>query len=98
MHEKFTPLEAFAGMTLTGLLIGLGKLLSSNEELTLRLILGRAITSSGLSLGAGIALLKIPDIPIIALIGLSALIASLGTSALEKLLQHYLGVKIGDSK
>lgn len=98
MHEKLTPIEAFAGMTLTGLLIGFGKLLSSNEKLTTRIVLGRAITSSGLSLGAGIALLKIPDMPIIALIGISALVSSLGTSVLEKLCQHYLGVKLNDSE
>lgn len=93
MHEKFTPLEALLGMTLTGLTIGLGQLLASDEALTPRLVVGRALSSAGLSLVAGVALLQIPDMPIIPLIGLSALCASLGTSALEKLLQNYLGVR-----
>lgn len=80
-------------MTLTGLVIGLGQLLGSSEKLTLRIVLGRALSSVGLSLVAGVSLLQIPDMPLIPLIGLSALIASLGTSALERILQHYLGIK-----
>lgn len=93
MHDKFSPLEAFLGMTLTGVIIGLGQLLGSNEELTPRLIIGRACTSAGLALVAGLALIQIPDIPIVALIAMSALIASLGTSFLERFLQNYLGLK-----
>ena len=93
MHEKISPLEALLGMTVTGLVVGLGQLLGSPEKLTLRIILGRALSSVGLSLVAGVSLLQIPDMPLIPLIGLSALIASLGTSALEKILQHYLGIK-----
>lgn len=93
MHEKISPLDAIMGMTFTGLIIGLGQLLGSDEELTPRLILGRALSSSGLSLVAGVSLLQIPDMPLIPLIGISALIASLGTSALEKIIQNYLGVK-----
>lgn len=93
MQEKFTTLDALTGMTLTGIAIGLGQLLGSNEELTPRLVLGRAISSAGLSLCAGVALLHIPEMPIIPLIGLSALLASLGTSTLEKLVNRYLGGK-----
>jgi drug/metabolite transporter (DMT)-like permease len=93
MNEKIGPLEALLGMTLTGLLIGLGQLLSSDEKLTPRIVIGRALSSSGLALVAGLSLLQIPDMPLVPLIALSALIASLGTSALEKVLQHYFGIK-----
>lgn len=93
MQEKFNPLAAFFGMTLTGVIIGIGQLLGSSDKLTTRLILGRALSSAGLSLVAGVSLLQIPDMPLIPLIGLSALISSLGTSALEKFVQQYLGLK-----
>lgn len=93
MQDKVSPLEALLGMTLTGVVIGLGQLLGSAERLTWRIILGRALSSAGLSLVAGISLLQIPEMPLIPLIGLSALLASLGTSALEKFLQHYFGIK-----
>ena len=93
MHEKASPIDSLLGMTMTGILIGLGQLLGSQEALTPRIVLGRALSSAGLSLVAGLSLLQIPDMPLVPLIALSALIASLGTSALEKFLQHYLGIK-----
>ncbi|WP_018868270.1 MULTISPECIES: hypothetical protein [unclassified Thioalkalivibrio] len=92
MQEKLSSLEAIIGMALTGLIIGLGQVLASEEKITPRIIIGRALSSMGLALVAGIVLIQIPDIHILALIGLSALIASLGTSALEKLFQKYFGV------
>ncbi len=93
MQEKLSPIEALVGMTTTGLLIGLGQILGSNEKITLRLVIGRAMSSTGLSLVAGLMLIQLPNIGLIPLIGLSALIASLGTSALERLLQHFLRIK-----
>lgn len=93
MQDKISPLDAITGMTLTGLIIGLGQLLGSDEKLTPRIVFGRALSSSGLSLIAGVSLLQIPEMPLVPLIGISALIASLGTSALERLIQSYLGVK-----
>lgn len=93
MQEKLSPLEALVGMITTGLLIGLGQILNSNEKITTRLVIGRAMSSTGLSLVAGLMLIQLPNLGLIPLIGLSALIASLGTSALERLLQHVLGIK-----
>jgi len=93
MQEKLTHLEALVGMTTTGLLIGLGQLLSSDERISTRLVIGRAMSSTGLSLVAGLILIQFPKLGLIPLVGLSALIASLGTSALERLLQRFLGIK-----
>ena len=92
MNERFNWLEGILGMTLTGLLIGLGQILVSDEKLTARIVIGRALSTAGLSLVAGIILIHIPDAPLLAIIGLSALIASLGTSWIEKIIQHYLGI------
>lgn len=91
MPASFNHVEAAAAMAGTGLLIGLGQLLASEEKLTPRIIFGRAFSSAGLALIAGALLIQIPDIPLLALIGLSALIASLGTSFLEKFLNNYFG-------
>lgn len=91
MPDKFSHAEAAASMVGVGLMIGLGQLLASEEELTARIIFGRAISSAGLSLAAGAALLQIPDMPLLALLGLSALLASLGTSFLERFTNKYFG-------
>lgn len=92
MNERFNWYEGILGMTLTGLLIGLGQVLASEEKLTARIVIGRALSTVGLSLVAGLILIQIPDVPLLAIIGLSALIASLGTSWIERILQHYLGI------
>lgn len=94
MSERFNWLEALLGMSLTGLIVGLGQVLASEEALTARLVIGRALSTVGLSLVAGLILIQIPDASLPVIIGLSALIASLGTSGLERILQHYLGIII----
>lgn len=75
----------------TGLLIGLGQLLASEEKLSMRIVVGRALSSTGLALASGAVLIEIPEVPLLALIGISALIASLGTSVLETFLNRVLG-------
>lgn len=92
MNEKFSTWEILGGLSLTGIIIGLGQLLASKEELTARIIWGRAMSSLGLSLAAGTILIQFPEIPPLALIGVGAVLASLGTSFLERFLQKKLGM------
>ena len=73
-----------------GLLTGVGQLLASREVLTWRIIVGRALSSAALGVSAGAALAWLPALPFEALVGLSACIASLGTSGLERLLQRFI--------
>lgn len=80
-------------MGLVGVLTALGQLLASNERLTPRIILGRALSSIGLSVSAGAILLWMGNPHPLALIGLSAGLASLGTSFLEKLVQKKFGIQ-----
>lgn len=87
--EKET--QAFFVMLLIGVAAGLGQLLSSDEEITRRLMVGRCITSGVLAIASGSILVWIPNLPDLALYGLSAALASLGTSALERFLHRYLG-------
>ena len=78
------------GLTLIviGALIGLGKLLASNEELTIRLIIGRTILGSGASLLAGVLLLQIPDLDPLALVGLGSMLGIVGSTALESIIKR----------
>lgn len=73
-----------------GLLTGVGQLLASKEVLNWRIIIGRAISSAALGVAAGVCLAWMPDMPFEALVGSAALIASLGTSGLEKLMQRFM--------
>lgn len=92
MKEELSSWQVLTGMGIVGVLTALGQLLASNEKLTLRIIAGRALASIGLSVSAGAILLLMADVPPLALIGLSAGLASLGTSFLEKLVQKKLGL------
>lgn len=69
--------------------IGIGKLLQSGEAVTLKLVIGRATVTSALGVGAFALLAWLPDVPDLALVGIAALLASLGESALEGLINAY---------
>lgn len=73
---------------LAGAAIGLGQLLLSTEKLTWRLAIGRAIVSTGLALSGFAVLAWASDLPSTAILGISCLIASLGTTGLERLVQR----------
>lgn len=73
-----------------GISIGIGQLLASPERLTKRIIIGRALSTGGLSMAAGLVLVWVPDLPLIGQIGVAAALASLGTSGLERMFQRVL--------
>ncbi|KAB0641559.1 hypothetical protein WT67_29535 [Burkholderia stagnalis] len=73
------------GLAAIGGAIAMGKLLVGNEPLTARLIIGRTIVGSGLSVAAGAALTLFPDLPPLAVTGLGACFGILGQSYLELL-------------
>lgn len=81
-HEKLGYLMAL------GALIGLGKLLSGNEILTVRLILGRSILGSATSMIAGVALMQFPALPLPALIGLGSGLGIMGAQFIEAWLRR----------
>jgi len=92
MKEELTTWQILAAMGVVGVVTALGQLLASNERLTFRIILGRALSAIGLSVSAGAILLWMADPHPLALIGVSAGLASLGTSFLEKLMQKKFGI------
>jgi hypothetical protein len=74
-----------------GAVVGIGTLLASTEVLTWRVVVGRAISSGALGMSAAAILSFLPDLPFAAQLGLAAVLASLGTSALERLFQRVIG-------
>lgn len=74
-----------------GMVVGLGQLFASQEMLTTRIIVGRALSSGGLGTVAGVVVVWIPDLSFAGQIGVAAGIASLGTSALERVFQRVIG-------
>ena len=86
-HDQLASSLLFS---LVGISIGMGQLLASNERITLRLLLGRALSTGGLAMAAGIALIWVPELPMVGQIGVAAGLASLGTSGLERAFQRAL--------
>lgn len=80
-------------LALIGAAVGIGQLLASEERLTIRIVVGRAICSAGLGASCAAAGLIFPDVNPIMSYGLAALVASLGTSGLEVLLKTLFRVK-----
>lgn len=78
------------GLAAVGALIGFGQLLLSDEKVTLRRAFGRAIVTAGLSVGAAAILIQIPGLPVVAVVGLGAAVASMGATGLERVLQRFL--------
>ncbi|MDN7671355.1 holin [Burkholderia oklahomensis] len=82
-HDK-TILE----LVIMGGLIGVAKVLVGSEQLTFRLVAGRAMLGSATSMVAGIALLQIPDLPPMALLGIGSALGIVGSQYVEVLLRR----------
>lgn len=76
---------AFSGV---GVLIAMGQLLQTKDPITLKVAIGRCITTGGIALVAGATLTLFPGLPFIAQIGIAAMLASLGNSGLELLIHR----------
>lgn len=81
--------------SLVGISIGMGQLLASNEVLTPRIVLGRALSTGGIAMASGAVLVWIPDLPLLGQIGIAAVLASLGTSGLERVFQRVIQGRSG---
>lgn len=80
-HEK--TLWTMFMLVVSGAIIGVGKLLSSDEKLTMRLIIGRAILGSATSSVAGIVLWQIPNIHPISLLAIGSGLGIAGAGVIE---------------
>ena len=77
------PERSIVGLTILGMMIALGKLLASDEVLTLRLIVGRSILGSATSLIAGVVLIQIPAVPPLVLYGIGSALGIAGAQVVE---------------
>lgn len=89
-HNDLKLITALGG---AGLLVGIGQMLTSEEKLTPRLIIGRAILSGVCGLAAGVLVLFMPDAPFVAQVAFACIMASLGTSAMEAVFHKWMGKK-----
>lgn len=83
IHPKDSPEGFLAVLAAIGAAIGLGKLLASDERISTRLVVGRAVVTGGIAAAAGAVTLLFPDASIVVHYGVAAAMASLGTSGLE---------------
>jgi hypothetical protein len=81
-----------------GAAIGLGQLLQTDGRFCWRKALGRAMVSGGLGAAAGLLVLAIDKAPPIAMFGLAAALASLGTTTLERLFVEWMSRKYPDQQ
>lgn len=82
--------KTFLELAIMGAFIGIAKLMVSSEEMTFRVIFGRAVLGSAASTAAGAVLLQFPDISPMAVMGLGSLTGILGAQYMEKYLRKKL--------
>lgn len=70
--------------------IGIAQWLGSAQKAPARVVLGRAISTGGLAMGAGVGLVFMPEMSFLAQIGLAASLACLGVAGLERLFQSFI--------
>jgi hypothetical protein len=87
--------ELIIKVAIIGALISVGKLLSGNEALSLRKVIGRVILGSASSMVAFSVLIHKPTLSGLAIVGLSSLLGILGHSVIEYLAIKHLNSKIG---
>lgn len=75
-------------LALIGALIGLGKVLVSDEKLNFKVVIGRVILGAGVSMIAGAALVEFPELSTTALIGIASALGILGNTAIESILRR----------
>ena len=90
IQKVIEALPQAALFVLIGVLTAIGQMMQSRDPITLRIAIGRCITTGGIAVVAGAALTMFPAMPLIAQIGLAAALASLGNSGLEMILQKAL--------
>jgi len=90
MDNDKIDISFFTWSSVLGALIGLGQILDSSEQLSWRVVVGRALVSAGLASTAPALLTWFPQMPRMAEFAFAAMLASLGTSALQSIVRRVL--------
>ncbi|MBN1085337.1 holin [Erwinia aphidicola] len=85
-------------LLIIGAFIGVGKLMVSNEPITLRILLGRVILGSAVAPLAGVVLLKYEKLPELAVIGIACGLGILGSALIEELFKRWFEARITNKK
>jgi len=88
--EEVNNAKLLGSLAIAGLVAGLGTLLASEEPITTRVVVGRALSSMALGVTAAAAMVWIPGLSYTAQVGIACAVASLGTSGLERLYQKVM--------
>ncbi|WP_427192620.1 holin [Serratia marcescens] len=80
----------FFKLLLLGAIIGLGKVLADDARLTVRLVLGRMVLGSAVSLIAGLLLIQFPGIDELALVAAASALGILGHTTIEAMIRRYV--------
>lgn len=80
--------QVLTGVAALGAGLGIGQVLASGNPVTWKLVVGRAIVTSGLAVGGLSVLVLIPALGTVGQIGVAMAVASIGTSGLEALLKR----------
>lgn len=91
MIEKVSGLWEALLFAAMGAALGIGALMASNQPISARLLVGRAISTAGVSVAAGAVLLWFPDLPQLGRIGVAAALGVLGAAGLERILMRVIG-------
>ncbi|WP_020206106.1 holin [Cupriavidus sp. WS] len=75
--------QTFWMLVVGGAMVGLGKLLASDETLTVRLVIARSVLGSATSMVAGVALIQFPDLGTLPLLAIGSALGIVGAQALE---------------
>lgn len=93
--EWARPLAGLMGM---GALIAVAKLLVSSEQITFRVVVGRAILGAATSTMAGLVLIQVPNIPPLALIAIGSALGIVGSQYVEKALRAKVATVLEETK
>lgn len=86
--QGFTHLPLYLPACI-GVLVSIGQMLNSDEPLTWRHAIGRCIVTAALAMSSYCALIWVPHLPDIAIVGFASALATLGTEGILRLAKLY---------
>ncbi|MGD8163365.1 holin [Pantoea sp. FN0307] len=92
-HEK-----SFYMLVLMGGVIALGKLLAEGGPITSRVVFGRVILGSALTVAAGAVLYFVPELPMLAVLGIGSAMGIAGQQGVEVWLRRRIGITKGNDQ
>lgn len=91
MREQFDAWTQGASLFAIGLMIGVVQVASSAEMVPLRRAVAHAVMTGGLAMSASAIRVWFPEADMFTLLGVAAMIASLGATAIQNLLVKMIG-------